>query len=370
MTRRRAPDGRIPVAVLGATGVVGQRLVAMLDGHPWLVAAELFASERSIGRPYVDAVTWRLPQDVPAEARGLVVQRLDPDAVRSPIALSALSAELAGPVEDALAEAGCAVVSNASAHRMDADVPLLVPEVNPHHARALETQRSRRRGGGLIVTNPNCSTVGVVMALAPIHRAFGLKRVFIVTLQALSGAGLPGVPALLVADSVIPHIDGEAAKIEAEPRRILGAFDEGAFVDAAFVVSARVHRVPVSDGHLAAISLETERPAPPAAAGEALRAFRGEPQELSLPSAPRAPLHVLDGPGRPQPALDRMREKGMSVSVGSIEPCPVLGLKLEALVHNTIRGAAGAALLNAEWLLARGLLDGIRGIRTREESRP
>jgi aspartate-semialdehyde dehydrogenase len=355
-----SPRERIPVAVLGATGVVGQRLVRALDAHPWFRPAQLLASERSAGRPYGEAADWRLPGDCPESVRDLEVGLAHAEAVESPIALSALGAEVAGPLEEQLANNGVAVISNASAHRRDADVPLLVPEVNPGHAAAIEPQRRRREGQGFLVTNPNCSTIGVVMALAPLHRAFGLRRVSIVTLQAISGAGLPGVAGLTMADNVIPDIGGEGEKIEAEPLRLLGDFDGEVFRDADIALSARVHRVAVSDGHLASLSIETERPASPEAAAEVLATFSGEPQDLELPSAPRRPLHVLAGP-RPQPVLDRDREDGMAVSVGMIERCPVLGLRLESLVHNTVRGAAGAALLNAEWLLARGYLDAQAG---------
>jgi len=349
---------RIPVAILGATGAVGQRLVAALADHPLFEAAELFASDRSAGRPYAEAVDWRLAEELPERLGEVIVQALDSARVRSRVALSALSADLALPIEEALAARGLAVISNASAHRMDRDVPLLIPEINPAHVALIEEQRRRRGGLGFIVTNPNCSTVAVAMALAPLHRAFEVRRVVAVTLQALSGAGIPGVPALAIADNVIPFIAGEADKIESEPQRILGSLAGNHVRDADFTISARVHRVPVSDGHLASLSIETAVPATPDEAREVLRTFRGEPQDMELPSAPRWPIHVLDGP-RPQPALDRMREAGMAVSVGSIERCPVLGLRLEALVHNTIRGAAGAALLNAEWLHARGLLEGV-----------
>jgi aspartate-semialdehyde dehydrogenase len=280
-------------------------------------------------------------------------------SLASPVVFSALSAELAGPVEELLARRGHAVVSNASAHRMDKDVPLLIPEINPSHAKAIDAQRARRGGRGFIVTNPNCSTVGVAMALAPLHRAFGVTRVSCVTLQALSGAGFPGVASLSIADNVVPFISGESRKIETEPQRILGDFGSAGFADAAVLISARVHRVNVTDGHLAALSIETSRDAGPEEAAEVLRAFRGEPQSMELPSAPRQPVHVVAGEGRPQPLLDRDRERGMAVSVGSIERCPVLGLRLEALVHNTIRGAAGAAILNAEWLMKSGWLEGV-----------
>lgn len=350
-----APASRLPVAVLGATGVVGQRVVALLAEHPWFRLAEVLASDRSAGRTYGEAAEWRLATEMPASARGLVVKPVGDANIESALTVSALSADIALPLEPELARRGHVVVSNASAHRMACDVPLLIPEINPGHAALIGVQRARTGSRGFIVTNPNCSTVAVAMALAPLHRAFGVRRVTCVTLQALSGAGFPGVPSLAIADNVIPHIEGEAEKIETEPRRILGQLAGERVEEAGFVLSARVHRVPVSDGHLASLSVETERPITPGLAASALREFRGQPQELRLPSAPASPIHVLEGP-RPQPALDRMRENGMAVSVGSIEACPVLGLRLEALVHNTLRGAAGAALLNLEWLLATGWL--------------
>jgi aspartate-semialdehyde dehydrogenase len=248
------------------------------------------------------------------------------------------------------------VVSNARNHRMDPDVPLLIPEVNPDHLEALAVQRRRTRSG-YIVTNPNCSVVGLTMALAPLERSFGLESVAVVTLQALSGAGYPGVASLDATDNVVPYIGGgEEEKIETEPRRILGTFRDGAFQLAPFPVSASVHRVAVSDGHTMAIFVKLKQKASPEEAVRALGAFRGEPQERGLPTAPRSPIHVLSEADRPQPRLDRDREKGMAVSVGRVRGDAVYDLRLEALVHNTIRGAAGAAILNAELLQARGLL--------------
>jgi aspartate-semialdehyde dehydrogenase len=346
---------RIPVGVLGATGAVGQRFVQLLDGHPWFEVAEVAASDRSAGKRYAEACTWRLPGQPPAAVAGLVVSGCDA-AFRSKLLFSGLDASVAGEVEAALAARGHAVVSNSRNHRMADDVPLLVPEVNPDHLAALETQR-RRTGGGYVVTNPNCSVVGLAMALAPLERAFGLASVQVVTLQALSGAGYPGVASMDIADNVIPFIGGgEEEKIETEPRKILGRFGSGRFELAAFAVSASVHRVDVSDGHSMAAFLRLVRPASAEAAVEALAGFRGEPQERRLPSAPERPIHVLREPDRPQPRLDRDREGGMAVSVGRVRPDVGGGLKLEALVHNTIRGAAGAAILNAELLQARGLL--------------
>ncbi|HET7747306.1 MAG TPA: aspartate-semialdehyde dehydrogenase [Vicinamibacteria bacterium] len=347
---------RIPVGILGATGAVGQRFVQLLADHPWFEIAELAASDRSAGKAYREACTWRLATAPPDRVAGMVVKSCDA-RFEAPLLFSGLDSSVAGDVEAELAGRGHAVVSNARNHRMDPDVPLLIPEVNPDHLAALDVQR-RRTGRGYIVTNPNCSVVGLAMALAPLHRRFGVESVAVVTLQALSGAGYPGVASLDVADNVLPYIGGgEEEKIEAEPRRILGAFRDGAFEPAPMAISASVHRVQVSDGHTMACFVRTREKAGAAAAREALAEFRGEPQDRELPTAPRHPIHVLDGADRPQPRLDRDRERGMAVSVGRVREDPVLGgLKLEALVHNTIRGAAGAAVLNAELLQSRGLL--------------
>ena len=346
---------KISVGILGATGAVGQRFVQLLADHPWFEIAELAASDRSAGKPYRQACTWRLPTALPDAVASRVVQTTD-TPFRSKVLFSGLDALVAGDVETMLAGRGHAVISNARNHRMDADVPLLIPEVNPDHLDAVAVQQ-RRTHAGYIVTNPNCSVAGLAMALAPLHRSFGLESVAVVTLQALSGAGYPGVASLDATDNVIPYIGGgEEEKIETEPRRILGAFRDDAFELAPFQVSSSVHRVAVSDGHTMAIFVKLAKKASPAEAGGVLAAFRGEPQERKLPFAPRSPIHVLTEPDRPQPRLDRDREHGMAVSVGRIRGDAVYDLRLEALVHNTIRGAAGAAILNAELLQARGLL--------------
>jgi aspartate-semialdehyde dehydrogenase len=346
---------RIPVGVLGATGAVGQRFLQLLEGHPWFEVVELAASDRSAGRPYREACAWRLPGAPPEAVAGVTVGTCD-GPFRSRLLFSGLDAAVAGELEAALAGRGHAVVSNARNHRMSPDVPLLIPEINPDHLDALAAQR-RRTGGGYVVTNPNCSVVGLAMVLAPLHRAFGLESVAVATLQALSGAGYPGVASLDVADNVIPFIGGgEEEKIETEPRKILGSFDGACFVPAAFSVSASVHRVAVTDGHSMAAFLRLVAKPSPEEAARALAAFRGEPQERRLPSAPSRPIHVLDAQDRPQPKLDRDRERGMAVSAGRIRGDGHFDLRLEALVHNTIRGAAGAAILNAELLMARGLL--------------
>jgi aspartate-semialdehyde dehydrogenase len=346
---------KIPVGILGATGAVGQRFIQLLAEHPWFEVAEVAASDRSAGKTYREACTWRLPAAPPTRVADLTVGSID-GPFRSKLLFSGLDSSVAGEAETALAGRGHAVVSNSRNHRMDPDVPLLVPEVNAGHLEALAGQR-RRTGGGYVVTNPNCSVVGLAMALAPLHAAFGLDSVAVVTLQALSGAGYPGVASLDVADNIVPFIGGgEEEKIESEPQKILGRFESGAFVHASFPISASVHRVAVVDGHSMTVFVRPTKKATVADAVRALRDFRGEPQERELPTAPRQPIHVLEAPDRPQPRLDRDREGGMAVSVGRVREDRLFGLKLQALVHNTIRGAAGAAILNAELLQARGLL--------------
>jgi aspartate-semialdehyde dehydrogenase len=346
---------KIPVGVLGATGAVGQRFVQLLAAHPWFEVAEVAASDRSAGKPYKEACTWRLTGE-PGDSVGNLTVTTCEGPFRSKLLFSGLDSSVAGEIETALAAKGHAVVSNARNHRMDADVPLLIPEVNPDHLEVLAVQR-RRTGGGYIVTNPNCSVVGLAMALAPLDRAFGLEAVAVVTLQALSGAGYPGVASLDIEDNVVPFIGGgEEEKIETEPLRILGRFDGDGFQPAAFPISASVHRVGVTDGHSMTVFARIRKKARASEAAWALTEFRGEPQERGLPSAPRQPIHVLHAPDRPQPRLDRDRESGMAVSVGRVREDHVFDLKLEVLVHNTIRGAAGAAILNAELLKDRGLL--------------
>ena len=347
--------GKMSVGILGATGAVGQRFIQLLADHPWFEIGELAASDRSAGKPYREACTWRLPTPLPQAIGDRIVQTCDAP-FRSKVLFSGLDSSVAGEVETTLAGRGHAVVSNARNHRMDPDVPLLIPEVNPDHLDAVAVQRRRTRSG-YIVTNPNCSVVGLAMALAPLERSFGLESVAVVTLQALSGAGYPGVASLDATDNVIPYIGGgEEEKIETEPRRILGAFRDGAFQLASFQISSSVHRVAVSDGHTMALFVKLKKKASPEEAARVLAAFRGEPQERGLPTAPKAPIHVLSEPDRPQPRLDRDRENGMAVSIGRVRGDAVYDLRLEALVHNTIRGAAGAAILNAELLQARGLL--------------
>lgn len=349
---------RIPVAVLAATGAVGQRFVSLLADHPWFEVAVVTGSDRSAGLPYAEAVSWVVPGEIPAGAARLVVQPTGDagalDGVR--LAFSALPGDIARAVETDLAARGLAVCSNASALRMEPDVPLLIPEVNPDHLALIPAQREQRGWTGLAVTSPNCSTTGIVLPLKALHDAFGLARVHAVTMQAISGAGYPGVPSFDVLDNVIPFINGEEEKVEQEPRKLLGAVDGGVVRLADFTVSAQTHRVPVMDGHLAAISVELAAPAALADVQAALAEFKPPAEVRGLPSAPPRPLIVRGEPDRPQPRRDRDAANGMAVTVGRVQPCPVLGFKLVALVHNTVRGAAGGAILNAELLAAQGYL--------------
>ncbi|MFN7988598.1 MAG: aspartate-semialdehyde dehydrogenase [Thermoanaerobaculia bacterium] len=347
-------DGRIPVAILGATGAVGQRMVQLLAGHPRLRLSEVAASERSQGKTYLEATRWILPGDVPEEARGLVVKAVD-GPLESRLVLSALDAAVADTVEPLQASRGKLVVSNTKSFRMHDDVPLLIPEVNADHLALLDRQEWKGAGGG-IVTNPNCVVVGLAMALAPLHRAFGLEAVCVTTMQALSGAGYPGVPSLDAQGNVIPFIDGEEHKIEVEPGKILGALVDGRVVPAAFPISVSVNRVAVRDGHTESVFVKLSRKASLAEIRAALEGFSGEPQRLGLPSAPPRPIVVRDERDRPQPIRDVDAGHGMVVTVGRLRHDPVYDARFTLLVHNTVRGAAGAALLNAELLAATGRL--------------
>jgi aspartate-semialdehyde dehydrogenase len=355
-----APDTRrterIPVAILGATGSVGQRFIQLLERHPWFRVHEVVASDRSAGKPYAGAADWRLETLIPDDVGGLTVKSLGAE-LESRLLFSGLDSSVAGEAEDEYANRGCAVISNSKNHRMGADVPLLIPEINAEHIDALEQQRKRRNSRGYIVTNPNCSVMGLAIALAPLHRAFGVEAVQVTTMQAISGAGYAGVPSYAILDNVIPYIGGgEEEKIEAEPRKILGDWSNGRFADAPMKISAQVNRVPTIDGHIMTISMKLREQPSLDDVRNALESFTGEPQRLGLPSAPKRPIHYLDAIDRPQPRLDRDRERGMAVSVGRLRPCPILDFRLVALVHNTIRGAAGAAVLNAELLESRGML--------------
>jgi len=344
---------KIEVGILGATGTVGQQVVALLEGHPWFRTTWLAASERSAGKRYRD-LAWRLPTATPEEAGGLPVDELRP-GIGPKLVFSALDSSIAGQAEADFAAAGHIVLSNSRNHRMDPLVPLLIPEINPDHLNLLPAQREKEKRKGVIVTNPNCSTMFLSLALAAV-RQFQPKRVLVTTMQALSGAGYPGVASLDATANVIPYIDGEEEKIESETRKILGQLNGNGVVPHAMTLSATTTRVPVVNGHTEAISVEFEKPVTRDEILAAFKNFSGEPQELRLPSAPLQPVVYLEAVNRPQPRLDVERDGGMVVHVGRLRTCPVLGYKFVILGHNTIRGAAGAAILNAELMAAKNLL--------------
>jgi aspartate-semialdehyde dehydrogenase len=346
----------IEVGVLGATGAVGQQFIRLLERHPWFRATWFAGSERSEGKRYEDAAPWRLATPIPDACRHVVVQ--PPVPGKGPkLVFSALDASVATEIEGAFAAAGHIVVSNARNYRMDPQVPLLVPEVNAEHLSLVPGQRDAKGWKGRIVTNPNCSTVFLAMSLAPL-RAFGLKSVTVTTLQAVSGAGYPGVASLDIVGNVVPFISGEEDKIESETKRILGAVNgSGMVTPHAVVISAQTTRVPVLDGHTESISATLEQSPSIDDVREALERFTGRPQQYGLPSAPVQPIVYLSEPNRPQPRLDVERGGGMVVFVGRLRPCAVASIKFIALGHNTVRGAAGAAILNAELMKAEGLLE-------------
>ena len=351
---------KLEVGILGATGMVGQRFISLLEHHPWFEVAWLAASEKSAGKTYAEACNWRLRDPMPKAARGLQVHecKAGDHAGKIPqLVFSSLDSKVAGEVEKEFAHAGHVVVSNSSNHRMDADVPLLIPEVNPDHLALVRGQRKERGWKGMIVTNPNCTTVGLVMSLAPLEKAFGLEKVLMTSMQAVSGAGYPGVPTLDILGNVIPYIGGEEEKVERETQKLLGKFAGGRVTPGDFIVSAHCNRVPVEDGHTESISVSLRTKAKLEDLIEAWRKFRSVPQERELPFAPKHPIVVREERDRPQPKLDLNVEHGMATVVGRARPCPVLEFKYTALSHNTIRGAAGAALLNAELMKSEGYLD-------------
>jgi aspartate-semialdehyde dehydrogenase len=338
----------LKAAVLGATGNVGQIFVQLLEGHPWFEVTTVAASERSKGRTYSEASRWRQSTPIPEAVAQMDVVDISPKAVKDvDIIFSALPSDVAGKVEEYFAAAGYVIVSNASAHRMDLDVPMLNPEINCSHISLIEEQRRNRKWDGAIVTNPNCSTTVLTLPLKPIYDVFGIKGVVVSTMQAISGAGYPGVASLDIIDNVVPYIGGEEPKMESETQKILGTASK----PADFKVSSSCHRVPTIDGHIMAVFVDTKKHAEPAAVAEAMENWVGEPQELKLPSAPEKPVVVTWEKDRPQTRLDRMEGKGMSTLVGRIRRDSVFdGVKFIALGHNTIRGAAGCGVLNAEYL--------------------
>src|SRR6185295_1591663 len=352
---------KIEVGILGATGTVGQRFVRLLDGHPWFEVAWLGASDRSVGKRYAEATAWQLEGPIPERIAALTVRECAP-AGAPQLMFSSMASDLAGDIERAFAQAGHFVVSNSSHYRMEEDVPLLIPEINPDHLQLLETQRRRRGWKGAIVTNPNCAAMVLAMPLAA-WLPFGIEKVLASTLQAASGAGYPGVPSLDILGNVIPYIGGdEEGKFARETVKILGAFQADPAAGGASIsrlpatVAANCHRVPVVDGHLVTASVALGNDPGLPELGRALDAFRGRPQEANLPSAPVRPIHRTEAADRPQPRKDASAERGMATTVGRLRACPILGVRFTALSHNVVRGAAGAAVLNAELIRHLGLL--------------
>jgi aspartate-semialdehyde dehydrogenase len=350
------PQQRIPVGVLGGTGMVGQHFIKFLRNHPWFEVTWVGASDRSAGKKYSEATAWRLDGMMPEGVRDLAVYECKPGNGAPRLVFSATDASVATEIEQSFAGAGHVVVSNSKNHRMEADVPLLVPEINADHLKIVPWQQKRRGWKGQIVTNPNCSTVVLTMGLAA-FKPYGIKRVIVTTMQAISGAGYPGVASMDINANIIPFIGGEEEKMQIETQKILGDFKGDKIVDLAAKVSAHCNRVPVVDGHTVTVSVELERKPGLEEIRKAINEYRGEPQRKKLPSAPAQPLVYMEANDRPQPRRDVERDHGMTVFIGRLRDCPVLDYKFIALGHNTVRGAAGAAVLNAELMWAEGMLD-------------
>jgi aspartate-semialdehyde dehydrogenase len=346
---------RIEIGILGATGMVGQQFIKFLQGHPWFEVTWLGASDRSAGKAYRDATSWRLNGVMPPKVEGIVVEECKPGHAPR-LVFSSMDASVATEIEQAFAQAGHVVVSNSRNHRMDPDVPLLVPEVNADHLRIIPLQQRTRGWKGQIVTNPNCSTIVLTMALGPLKQ-FGIRKVLVTTMQAISGAGYPGVASMDINANVVPFIGGEEEKMQQETQKILGEFAGDSLRPLAAKVSAHCNRVPVVDGHMVATSVELEQKPDEAALIDAIDSYRGAPQKKGLPSAPPLPVQYMREKDRPQPRRDVERDNGMAVYIGRLRECPVLDYKFMAMGHNTIRGAAGAAVLNAELMYAEGMLD-------------
>ncbi len=342
---------RVKVGVLGATGTVGQRFVELLDGHPWFEVTALAGSERTQGRLYGEAVQWHLGADVPAYARGMRLQPGKP-GLDCEVVFSALPSEAAGSLEPLFAAAGYKVFSNASSYRMALDVPLMVPYLNPEHLAAIPVQQARRGWKGFILTNPNCVSIPLAMALAPLHSRFGVRRALVTTMQAISGAGYPGVPSYDILGDVVPYIGGEEQKVETEPLKLLGSWEGEAFRYADIALSAQCHRVPVREGHLLAVSMELGQALPEEDVLSAWQEWRPDMLGMRLPSAPDVPLIYRSEADRPRPGRDAMTASGMGAVLGRLRPCPLLGWKFNVLGHNTVLGAAGCSLLNAELYFA------------------
>ncbi len=347
---------KIPVGILGATGTVGQRFIQLLDQHPWFEVAWLAASDRSAGKLYSEAAKWRLNTPLPEKIANMRVSSATPDAGTPKVVFAAMDAAAAREIEPLFAAAGHAVISNSSAFRMQDDVPLVLPEVNADHLPLLKTQQWYKTNGGFMVTNSNCSAMGLVLALAPLHRRFGIEKIFVVTMQAVSGAGYPGVPSLDILGNVIPYIAGEEPKMEAETCKLLGTLNGASITPADITVSAHCNRVAVEDGHTESVSIKLSKPARAEEIIAAWNEFRCLPQKLKLPTAPEQPVYYESAPDRPQPRLDVNRGRGMSSVAGRLRPCNIFDWRFTVLSHNVIRGAAGAAVLNGELLYAQGYL--------------
>ena len=343
---------KIPVGVLGATGSVGQKFIELLSNHSWFQITELAASEKSAGKLYKDAVNWILSTPLPEDIANITVQECEPN-LKSKLVFSGLDSSVAGGIEDAFAKNGYYVVSNSKNHRMDNDVPLLVPEINPDHLEIIKTQDYN---GGCIVTNPNCSTIGMVLALKPLLDSFGLDAVNVVTMQALSGAGYPGVSSLDIIDNIIPFISGEEPKLESEPLKIFGTFKENKIINNNVKISAQCNRVAVLDGHMECVQVKLKKKASAEEIKNAWVNFSSEPQKLNLPTAPLKPVYYFEEDKYPQPRIHRNLDKGMAVSVGRLREDPLFDYKFVVLSHNTNRGAAGGALLCAELMKAKGYI--------------
>ena len=348
-------NNKTPIGILGATGMVGQRYIQLLENHPWFEIAWLAASDRSSGKKYGEAAKWRLDTPLPRRIAEMTVSPAEPrDAPR--VIFASVDAVIAREMEPAFANAGCAVLSNSSAFRMAPNVPLVIPEVNADHLKMIEEQPSRRQSGGYMVTNPNCSTIGLVMALKPIEERFGIQQIFVTTMQAISGAGYPGVASMDIVDNVVPYIGSEEEKMEAETLKLLGRVEGHAVQPLKAAITAHCNRVPVVDGHTECVSIKLSRPA---TREQIIRAW-GDFHPLAgrdLPFAPEQPVEWAEQPDRPQPRLDRNRGRGMAVTVGRLRPCNLLDWKFVLLSHNTVRGAAGATILNAELLASLGKLE-------------
>jgi aspartate-semialdehyde dehydrogenase len=354
-----AIKSKLPVGILGATGMVGQRFIQLLENHPWFEVAWLAASDRSSGKAYGEAAKWRLDTPLPDRIAQMTVRPADPFGAPKVI-FAALDVAIAREMEPAFADAGCAVVSNSSAYRMAANVPLVIPEINSEHLHLIEAQPSRRDSGGYMVTNPNCSTIGLVMALKPFEERFGIEQIIVTTMQAVSGAGYPGVPSMDILGNVVPYIGSEEEKIEAETLKLLGKLTGHVVEPLAARISAHCNRVAVEDGHTESVCIKLGNKLGRAVTHEDLLAAWDEFRPLAgqgLPTAPDQPIEWAPQNDRPQPRLDRNRGNGMAVTVGRLRPCPVLDWKFTVLSHNTIRGAAGAAILNAELLASLGKLE-------------